>query len=341
MATNGPDTIIGTDGADTINGLGGNDVIYGMSGVNNSPIAGRITAKLVGTGFSGAVAAVTAPGDPNHLYVLTKDDGVIHRLDPTTRQSTVFLNIPDNEFSSGGERGVLAVAFHPDYANMASPNHGRFFVYLTNPSGDIEVREYDSDNSPIATPVKTIITIPHQDAANHNGGSLAFGPNDGYLYISTGDGTSGSDVNDSGQNLTDLQSVMMRLDVDHPDPGRNYSIPRDNPFLNTPGALPEIWAYGFRNPWRFSFDPQTGEPWVGDVGQDLWEMIELSHSGANHGWSVMEGSHPFQPGRQRPEPGLGQTCRPATVLGELRPGEVVGRNDPLRPATGPGVGTAQ
>ncbi len=92
---------------------------------------------------------------------------------------------------------------------------------------------------------------------------------------------------------------MMRLDVDHPDPGRNYSIPKDNPFVNTPGALPEIWAYGFRNPWRFSFDPKTGQPWVGDVGQDLWEMIELSHKGANHGWSVMEGSHSFLPGRKR------------------------------------------
>ena len=142
-------------------------------------------------------------------------------------------------------------------------------------------------------------------AGGHNGGEAIIGP-DGYLYISTGDGTSGSDVNESGQNLTDLQSVMMRLDVDHPDPGRNYSIPKDNPFVNTPGALPEIWAYGFRNPWRFSFDPQTGRPWVGDVGQDLWEMIELSDKGANHGWSVMEGTHPFHPRAQRgPHP----SCR--------------------------------
>jgi uncharacterized repeat protein (TIGR03806 family) len=92
---------------------------------------------------------------------------------------------------------------------------------------------------------------------------------------------------------------MMRLDVDHPDPGKNYSIPKDNPFVNTPGALPEIWSYGFRNPWRFSFDPVTGRPWVGDVGQDIWEMIELSDKGANHGWSVMEGTHAFQPGRKR------------------------------------------
>ena len=135
-------------------------------------------------------------------------------------------------------------------------------------------------------------------SGGHNGGEAIIGP-DGYLYISTGDGTSGSDVNDSGQNLTDLHSVMMRLDVDHPDPGRNYSIPKDNPFVNTPGALPEIWAYGFRNPWRFSFDPENRPPWVGDVGQDLWEMIELSDKGANHGWSVMEGTHPFQPGRKR------------------------------------------
>jgi glucose/arabinose dehydrogenase len=132
----------------------------------------------------------------------------------------------------------------------------------------------------------------------HNGGEAIIGP-DGYLYIATGDGTSGSDVNETGQTLDDLFAAMLRIDVEHPDAGRNYSIPKDNPFVDLPGARGEIWSYGFRNPWRFSFDPATGRPWVGDVGQDLWEMIELSEKGANHGWSVMEGSHPFHANAKR------------------------------------------
>ncbi len=138
---------------------------------------------------------------------------------------------------------------------------------------------------------KIIIEWP---SGGHNGGEAIIGP-DGYLYICTGDGTGGSDINNTGQGLTDLLSVMMRLDVEHPDPGRNYSIPKDNPFINVPGARPEIWAFGFRNPWRMSFDAETGRLWVGDVGQDLWEMIRVVRKGDNHGWSVQEGSHPFHP----------------------------------------------
>jgi uncharacterized repeat protein (TIGR03806 family) len=199
-------------------------------------------------------------------------------------------------------RGISAFSFHPKYSE-----NGYVFVFShadmklpSRRSQKSRVSRYQLErgsNPPrIRDGSETIIV--EWPAGGHNGGEAIIGP-DGYLYVSTGDGTSGSDVNDSGQNLTDLQAVMMRLDVEHPDPGRNYSIPKDNPFINTPGALPEIWAYGFRNPWRFSFDPESGRPWVGDVGQDIWEMIELSHKGANHGWSVMEGSHPFQPGRKK------------------------------------------
>ena len=199
-------------------------------------------------------------------------------------------------------RGISAFSFHPKYKENG-------YVFVFSHADDKLPREVKqksrvsrfqmepgSDPPRLRRESETIII--EWPAGGHNGGEAIVGP-DGYLYVSTGDGTSGSDVHDSGQNLTDLQSVMMRLDVEHPDPGKNYSIPKDNPFVDTPGALPEIWAYGFRNPWRFSFDPKTGRPWVGDVGQDLWEMIELSFKGANHGWSVMEGSHPFQPGRRR------------------------------------------
>lgn len=199
-------------------------------------------------------------------------------------------------------RGISAFSFHPKYKD-----NGYVFVFShadpklpsrTPQKSRVSRFQLEAGSNPPRLRRETETVIVEWPAGGHNGGEAIIGP-DGYLYVSTGDGTSGSDVNESGQNLTDLHSVMMRLDVDHPDPGRNYSIPKDNPFVNTPGALPEIWAYGFRNPWRFSFDPTTGRPWVGDVGQDLWEMIELSHKGANHGWSVMEGSHPFLPGRKR------------------------------------------
>ncbi len=134
-------------------------------------------------------------------------------------------------------------------------------------------------------------------SGGHNGGEALIGP-DGYLYISTGDGTGTSDLNATGQGVDDLFAVIMRLDVDHPDEGRGYSIPPDNPFVRVPDARPEIWAYGFRNPWRLSFDSE-GRLWCGDVGQDLWEMIWLVEKAGNYGWSVQEGSHSFHPHKKK------------------------------------------
>ncbi len=131
------------------------------------------------------------------------------------------------------------------------------------------------------------------ESNGHNGGEMAFGP-DGFLYISSGDGTSDSDTDMTGQDPGDLLSGILRIDVERPDPGRAYSVPRDNPFLQLPGARPELWAYGFRNPWRMTFDPKTGDLWTGDIGQDLWEMVHVVKRGANHGWSVTEGGRPFQ-----------------------------------------------
>ncbi|MEO2032287.1 MAG: PQQ-dependent sugar dehydrogenase [Planctomycetaceae bacterium] len=131
-------------------------------------------------------------------------------------------------------------------------------------------------------------------SGGHNGGEAIIGP-DGYLYVSTGDGSSGSDPKQTGQGVDDLLAVIMRIDVDHPADEKAYSIPKDNPFVDYPGARPEIWAFGFRNPWRMSFDSKTGNLWVGDVGQDLWEMIWLVQRGGNYGWSIQEGTHPFHP----------------------------------------------
>lgn len=194
------------------------------------------------------------------------------------------------------KRGISAFSFHPKYKE-----NGYVFVFshldpkVKGPqlSRVSRFQLEPGSNPPHVRPDSETIIV-EWTAGGHNGGEAIIGP-DGYLYITTGDSTGGSDPKGTGQGVDDLLSVMMRLDVDHPDPGRNYSIPKDNPFLHTPGARPEIWAYGFRNPWRFSFDPHTGQPWVGDVGQDIWEMIELVSRGSNHGWSVKEGNHPFHP----------------------------------------------
>ncbi len=207
------------------------------------------------------------------------------------------------------KRRISAFSFHPQYRD-----NGQVFVFSpTDPAleGKEEQegkqveqisrisrfeRQPGSDPPRLRPESETIII--EWPAGGHNGGEAVMGP-DGYLYVATGDGTGSSDKEDTGQDLDDLLAVMMRLDVDDPDPGRGYSIPEDNPFVGVPGAREEIWAYGFRNPWRFSFDPVTGQPWVGDVGQDLWEMIELVSPGSNHGWSVMEGSHLFHPNTKR------------------------------------------
>src|SRR5262249_22920486 len=139
---------------------------------------------------------------------------------------------------------------------------------------------------------KSALTIIEWDSNGHNGGDLAFGL-DGMLYVSSGDGTSDSDTNLTGQDLTKLLAKVLRIDVDHPAPGQAYAVPPDNPFVKTPGARPETWAMGFRNPWRLTIDKKTGDLWVGNNGQDLWEQAYLVERGANYGWSVMEGSHPF------------------------------------------------
>ncbi|MDE2924926.1 MAG: PQQ-dependent sugar dehydrogenase [Acidobacteriota bacterium] len=208
-------------------------------------------------------------------------------------------------------RRVSAFSFHPRYRD-----NGQVFVFSpTNPKLE-DRKDEDGNRIKQLSRVSRFELEPGSDpprlrpeseriiiqwpAGGHNGGEAIIGP-DGYLYICTGDGTSTSDREHTGQDIDDLLAVMMRLDVERPDPGRAYSIPPDNPFVGVPGAREEIWAYGFRNPWRFSFDPITGQPWVGDVGQDLWELIELVSRGSNHGWPVMEGSHPFHP-KTKPGP---------------------------------------
>ncbi len=291
----GADTISGGDGADTLQGGDGNDTIYGHSVADLNPNSGNITATLLANVGSGAVFVTGAPGDDGIVYAVRKDVGDIVRINTTTGAQSTFLDIPSSQFSIGGERGVLGLAFHPEYET-----NGRFFVFLTNPAGNIEVREYARSANPAqANPalVETVITIPHPTFANHNGGSLAFGP-DGYLYISTGDGGGANDPNGNAQNINVLLGKILRVDVDGDDfpadSSRNYAIPDDNPFAGAVAGADEIWAYGLRNPWRISFDPLTGDLYIGDVGQSAREEVNFEAAGGpgglNYGWDYREGA---------------------------------------------------
>ena len=259
-----------------------------MTGSPDPPPPYRLERVFPKMKFQGPVCIAQEP-DTNRLLV-GENDGKIFSFSidaPEADRPELFLDI---------KRSLYAFSFHPRYKQ-----NGQVFVFSPAPapgtSGPSMSRvsrfetglEYPRRIRPESE--RVIIEWP---AGGHNGGEAIIGP-DGYLYIATGDGTSGSDVNNSGQGLDDLLAVMMRIDVDHPDQGRNYSIPKDNPFVHYPGARAEIWAFGFRNPWRMSFDPETGRLWVGDVGQDLWEMIRVVRKGENYGWSVQEGSHPFHP----------------------------------------------
>lgn len=160
------------------------------------------------------------------------------------------------------------------------------------------ITRYKMDPKTLVLDPESAKIILEWESDGHSGSDVAFG-NDGMFYITTGDGTSDSDMIETGQGLDHLLAKLLRVDIDHPDPGKTYSVPKDNPFVNFPGARPETWAYGFRNPWRVTCDPVTGDLWVGNNGQDLWEQTYRVEKGANYGWSVMEGSHPFYPDRKR------------------------------------------
>jgi glucose/arabinose dehydrogenase len=189
-----------------------------------------------------------------------------------------------SKVTSGGEQGLLGLAFSPE---------GRFlYVNYTDQNGDTNVVEYPMNGGVADAGSARRVLFIHQPFSNHNGGNLVIGP-DGYLYIGMGDGGSQGDPNHNGQNLDALLAKMLRIDP-RPSGGRPYGIPPDNPFVNRPGARPEVWDYGLRNPWRYSFDRQTGDLWIGDVGGGEREEIDFerkgSKGGRNYGWNLMEGT---------------------------------------------------
>jgi len=270
-----------------------------------------LRADRIATGLAAPVFAASAPGDPNRLFVLEKDSGRVVLLDLATNQVSpqAFFDVPAGDLSNDGERGLLGLAFHPDYVA-----NGRAYLNLTNENGDTEIWEVTRSGNPdLADPasVRVLLTVNRDPAlSNHNGGWIGFGP-DGFLYIATGDGGSGNDPTNNAQNIDDLRGKMLRIDVNSDafpgDPGRNYAIPPGNPFVGTNGA-DEVWAYGLRNPWRPSFDSESGALYIADVGQNAREEINFlapgTGAGTNFGWRVMEGTLPTGlPQLGNPSPG--------------------------------------
>lgn len=212
---------------------------------------------------------------------------------PLPRDLTAFLDLRDRVNDSGNEEGLLGLAFDPEF-----DSNGHFFVYYSaaNPRRSVISRfTAASPDTGMAEPKSELVVmeIP-QPYQNHNGGQLAFGP-DGMLYVSLGDGGSGGDPDGNGQDLSTLLGSILRIDVSDLGPDGGYRFPLDNPLVGVPNARGEIWAYGFRNPWRFSFDRESGDLWVGDVGQNSFEEIDLVVRGGNYGWNILEGAHCFRP----------------------------------------------
>ena len=244
---------------------------------------------VVANGLSSPLAIAHAGDGTNRLFVV-EQPGTIRVIDDGELVEQPFLDVSDLVVA-GGEQGLLGLAFHPDYQD-----NGRFFVDYTDVDGDTVVAEYDvSHSADVADPESARVLLRiDQPYPNHNGGNILFGP-DGYLYIATGDGGSADDPHENGQSLSTLLGKLLRIDVDARDAGA-YGIPSGNPFLGEDDALPEIWAYGLRNPWKFSFDRQTGDLWIGDVGQSAFEEIDHVRgdaAGLNYGWDVMEGRNCF------------------------------------------------
>jgi glucose/arabinose dehydrogenase len=254
------------------------------------PDASLYTWAVVASGLDSPVGLVNAGDGSGRLFVVEKS-GLIEIIKNGEVAPGPFLDIRDIVGSTGSEQGLLGLAFDPQYQE-----NGYFYVNYTDIQGNTVIARYsvtsfNADRAD-AESEKRLIYVD-QPFANHNGGEMVFGP-DGYLYIGLGDGGSGGDPHGNGQSTNTLLGKILRIDVDHGDP---YSVPVDNPFVNGGGNL-DIWAYGLRNPWRFSFDLLTHDLYIGDVGQDMWEEIDFllagSPGGSNFGWNYMEGTHPYQ-----------------------------------------------
>lgn len=249
----------------------------------------KVDLQLVTKGFPSITDIQAVPGDKS-LYAITQKDGELAWWDSKTHNRGVWLNL---DVLTSSEQGLLGAAFHPNFEK-----NGLFVLHYSTtqnrkPVGRIELWGFEPgvDVHNVKPKQKYIILEVEQPYSNHNGGQVAFGP-DGYLYIGFGDGGSGGDPLNHGQNTKSFLGSIIRIDINQKI--RPYAIPRDNPFVGNKNYLPEIWAWGFRNPWRFSFD-EKGRLWVADVGQHKWEEISMVQPGRNYGWRFREGAHCFKP----------------------------------------------
>ena len=257
---------------------------------SNSAVSARpqqqtvIQLQPVLSGLNSPLYVTHARDGSNRLFIV-EQPGRIQVLQPGASSPTQFLDITTRVLS-GGERGLLGLAFHPQFAS-----NGRFFVnYTRQPDGDTVIAEYGVSGNPnVASTNERIILTVNQPFANHNGGMIEFGP-DRFLYIGMGDGGSANDPGNRAQNLNELLGKMLRIDIDGTQGGLQYRIPADNPFAGGAQGRDEIYAAGLRNPFRFSFDRITGELYAGDVGQNVIEEIDIITRGSNYGWRVLEGT---------------------------------------------------
>ncbi len=265
----------------------------------------RLQLQKVAGGLETPVGLAHAGDGSGRLFVVEKV-GRIRVVQDGVLLDAPMLDISDRVGSDASEQGLLGLAFHPDYVR-----NGLFFVNYTDRQGNTVVSRFSmaegwsSANPPVADPGSEMPVLKlEQPAANHNGGHLAFGP-DGYLYIGTGDGGASGDKYGNGQNGTTLLGAMLRLDVDSVKP---YAVPADNPFVDDPNIRDEIWAIGLRNPWRYTFDRLTGELYIADVGQNLYEEVNrqpaVQAGGRNYGWPIMEATHCFPADRDCDRTGL-------------------------------------
>lgn len=248
--------------------------------------------ETVASGLDFPLLVTAAPGDTSRLFVVEKG-GIVRVLKHGTLLPTPFIDLT-GRVTTGGEQGLLGMAFHPgdnrvvlSFTVAGPTGGGRSQISTFTPGGNPDVLDPASE--------QVVLTLD-QPYANHNGGHVAFGP-DGYLYAGYGDGGSGGDPQGHGQRRDDLLGSLLRLDLDH---GLPYTVPATNPFVGQAGIRGELWNWGLRNPWRFSFDRETGELYIADVGQDAWEEVDVqpaaSPGGANYGWNVMEGKHCYSSG---------------------------------------------
>jgi glucose/arabinose dehydrogenase len=275
--------------------------------VNRSIVAGLVAAclmapaalaqrgEVLAAGFELPVDMAADPADPGRFYVVEQKTGRIRVVENGVVRREPFMEVNQKDFQNRGwEQGLLGIAFDPAYAqNM------RLYLNYTAADGATRVSRFTATDPHTADPKTEALVIEiEQPYDNHNGGCIRFGP-DGMLYIGMGDGGAGGDPHGNGQNLGTLLGKMLRIDVTSPPPdaaAQNYVVPADNPFVGREGARPEIWSYGVRNPWRFSWD-SLGRMWIGDVGQNRIEWVSLqperSKGGENYGWNVMEGPEEF------------------------------------------------